>query len=166
MQEAWQVDFAYKNQSVARLVAGENMLLLAVQSNNDISSCLKSVDQCLVESILLSCFITNVQKLQRTKPARSEQREILRLDLLSISFTNLRITAKAPTSHQIYCLHKRMKTVVHEIASRAFTHKMATFKRTCSHHYHLKALSRQSVWAKFSDKNLAQIFCLEKTSVW
>lgn len=117
------------------------------------STCSESVENVSTKSIPVSCIINNLQKLQLAKLSHSIQCEALRLELLptrSEKSWALKSTNVLPKQLRYM---NQMKTVVHRVARRVITKKIATFEKR-SHHYHTKFFSRKTIRPEshFSDR--------------
>lgn len=60
---------------------------------------------------------------------------------------------------------KKINTVLHRTAQRAFIRKKATFEKG-SHQYHMEMNPSEKFWPHILTKTLRRNFCLHKVSIW
>lgn len=101
--ETLHVAIYYKNQATNGLLLWRNFLLHTLQTYKAISPCSKSVEQASTKSILVSCIITSLQKLQQAKPTWAVPCKIWWLALLP---------TRLKSSGALQMHHHAVKTIV------------------------------------------------------
>lgn len=145
--ETLRMNMVYKKQTVARLVIREIVLLIPVQNYNTISIYAKSVEQASPKNILVSCIITNFQKLQQTKLTWSVQLKILRAGLQTISFDRAKDCKSTNMLTELFPYMNKLKIVLHRKGPRVITQKVSTFEKMFrSVPYGSRSKAKNSTW--------------------